>query len=385
MSRRLSMTIEQVSVDPAVPYTPIDDFPKRLQVKHGSLPKNLGIRPWQRYRSLARRKSWSINSRGENGTDPDAVPPLTALSIMFGLYLLNPTSHNPIHRALFVSYPVSNKGYSKGLHDITFVIFYIIVFSAFREFVMHEILKPLAKLNGLRNPAKVLRFMEQGYSLVYFSLSTAFGLYNMYGTDLWYFHTRAFFEEYPHKILPGAFKVYYLLQAAYWVQQIVILILQIERPRKDFKEFTLHHIVTCMLVIGSYMLHFTHMGLAVFITMDSSDVFLSLSKLLNYVKSRFLAPVFVVFVLEWIYARHYLSVRLLICTVTEFLSIGPNMLDWDAGLYKSWLSQSACFSLLLTLQLVNYYWLGLILRIAYRYAFKNIARDDRSEDEEKEE
>lgn len=35
-------------------------------------------------------------------------------------------------------------------------------------------------------------------------------------------------------------KVYYLLQASYWVQQTVLLAARIEKPRKDFKELVAH-------------------------------------------------------------------------------------------------------------------------------------------------
>jgi acyl-CoA-dependent ceramide synthase len=35
-------------------------------------------------------------------------------------------------------------------------------------------------------------------------------------------------------------KVYYLLQASYWVQQFILLAARVEKPRKDFKELVAH-------------------------------------------------------------------------------------------------------------------------------------------------
>lgn len=35
-------------------------------------------------------------------------------------------------------------------------------------------------------------------------------------------------------------KAYYLLQFAYWLQQMLILIAKVEKPRKDFKELVAH-------------------------------------------------------------------------------------------------------------------------------------------------
>ena len=43
-------------------------------------------------------------------------------------------------------------------------------------------------------------------------------------------------------------KRYYLMQAAFWCQQTLVLILRLERPRKDHKELTIHHAVTLWLV-----------------------------------------------------------------------------------------------------------------------------------------
>ena len=70
-------------------------------------------------------------------------------------------------------------------------------------------------------------------------------------------------------------KAYYLLEFAYWCQQFLLIALRVEKPRKDFIELVLHHIVTLWLIGGSYLVNLPHIGNAVFITMDWSDVFLS--------------------------------------------------------------------------------------------------------------
>lgn len=43
-------------------------------------------------------------------------------------------------------------------------------------------------------------------------------------------------------------KSYYLMQAAYWCQQLLVLVLGLEKPRKDYNELVAHHIVTLWLV-----------------------------------------------------------------------------------------------------------------------------------------
>ncbi len=90
-------------------------------------------------------------------------------------------------------------------------------------------------------------------------------------------------------------KSYYLTQAAYWCQQLLVLVLGLEKPRKDYNELVVHHIVTLWLVgcvqsfgtssyrfitdehvwySWSYLINLTRIGTAVYISMDIPDAFL---------------------------------------------------------------------------------------------------------------
>ena len=167
--------------------------------------------------------------------------------------------------------------YGKGRQDIAFVAFYTVVLSFTREFLMQRVIRPMAIACGIRGRSKQARFMEQVYTAMYFAVLGPFGLYVMSRGPLWYFNTAAMFEGYPHRSHDGLFKAYYLLQAAYWTQQAMVLMLMLEKPRKDFKELVLHHIVTLALIGLSYRFHFANMGIAVYITHDISDFFLAAS------------------------------------------------------------------------------------------------------------
>jgi very-long-chain ceramide synthase len=167
--------------------------------------------------------------------------------------------------------------YGKGLHDIAFVAFYTIVLSFTREFFMQRLIRPLALWYGIRGRNKQSRFMEQMYTAMYFAIFGPFGLYVMSRGPLWYFDTTAMFEGFPHRSHEAVFKAYYLLQASYWSQQAIVLLLQLEKPRKDFKELVGHHIITLALIGLSYRFHFAYMGIAVYITHDISDFFLAVS------------------------------------------------------------------------------------------------------------
>lgn len=220
------------------------------------------------------------------------INPLILMVGILGAYFVKPGESNPLHPAIFLSYPnppmhertdtlPAHIGevtqYGKGKLDFAFVAFYMVVFSFTREFLMQRMIRPIALCYGIKNKGKQARFMEQFYTAIYFAVFGPFGLYVMSRTPVWYFNIPGMYEGFPHRSHEAVFKAYYLLQASYWAQQGLVLMLQLEKPRKDFKELVLHHIVTLMLIGLSYRFHFTYMGIAVYITHDISDFFLAVS------------------------------------------------------------------------------------------------------------
>jgi acyl-CoA-dependent ceramide synthase len=240
-----------------------------------------------RKRLSKRRKARSLLRRcGRFAVKHTWTIPLVILLIFLALYAINPTESNVIHRFIFLSYelpleagagPGDSPHYGKGLWDIAFVSFYTVVLSFTREFIMQELLRPLALYYGIKSRGKQARFMEQMYTAIYFAVLGPAGMYVMSRTPVWYFNTRGMYEGFPHKTHDAPFKFYYLFQGAYWAQQAIVLLLGMEARRKDFKELVGHHIVSLALIALSYRFHFTYMGLAVYITHDISDFFLAVS------------------------------------------------------------------------------------------------------------
>lgn len=213
------------------------------------------------------------------------VPPL-GLALLFVLfYATNPTDSNILHHFLFLSYRINNTNldtstpqYGKGPWDIAFVAFYALVLTFIRDFIMQELLQPLARAGGIKSRGKQARFTEQMYTACYTAFSGPLGLYVMKHTPgLWYFATRGMYEGFPHRTHTALFKFYYLFQAAFWVQQGVVMVLGLEKRRKDFALFLTHHVITVALISLSYRFHFTYMGVAIYVTHDISDGLLAVS------------------------------------------------------------------------------------------------------------
>ncbi|KAG9253843.1 TLC domain-containing protein [Emericellopsis atlantica] len=346
--------------------------------------------PGLKKRSVRRRRGFFGRARHIMIKHTFVLPALIALA-MLAAYAVRPNESNPMHRFIFLSYKEpgnldanGNVQYGKGPWDIAFVAFYTVVLSFTREFVMQEMIKPLARRAGLRSKGKLARFMEQGYTAFYFFFLGPLGMYVMSRTPVWYFNTRGMYEDFPHRHHDAFTKFYYLFQAAYWAQQAIVLVLGMEKPRKDFKELIAHHIVSLALIGLSYRFHFTYIGIAVYTTHDISDFFLATSKTLNYLDHPITDKFYAFFICVWIYMRHYINLKIIWSLFTEFRTVGPFELNWETEQYKCLLSQVITTSLLTSLQALNIFWLYYILRIAYRALFKNELKDDRSDDEEEE-
>ncbi|KAK4141919.1 sphingosine N-acyltransferase LAG1 [Dichotomopilus funicola] len=314
------------------------------------------------------------------------VFPLALVLSFVTLYAINPTQSNVIRPFLFLSYQSDSRPdqYGKGRLDFAFVGFYTVFLTFTREFIMQEILRPLARLGGIHSRAKQARFMEQMYTACYFMFAGPLGLYTMHQTPgLWYFNTRGMHEGYPHVAHSAVFKFYYLFQAAYWVQQAVVMLLGQEKPRKDFRELVAHHVLTITLIFLSYRYHFTYIGIFIYITHDVSDLLLAISKSLNYLSHPLQSYTFALCIAGWVYLRHYLNLRVMYSLATEYAAIQPfGAISWEREEFKSPMSQWGTFGLLVGLQFLNVFWLGCLVRAAYRFVVLGVAKDDREDGEE---
>ena len=85
-------------------------------------------------------------------------------------------SLNPFAPLLFISHrvtdpPADEIRYQKGYMDLAFVAYYIILWSFVRQSVMIYIARPAALWFGIRKEAKINRFGEQTYALLYWGLN----------------------------------------------------------------------------------------------------------------------------------------------------------------------------------------------------------------------
>jgi len=175
------------------------------------------------------------------------------------------------------------------------------------------------------------------------------------------------------------------MQFAYWWQQLLVLVLGLEKPRKDYWELVAHHFVTLWLIGWSYLVNLTYVGNAVYMSMDIPDTFLALSKLLNYIQwNTAKVYAFAVFFGIWTYFRHYLNIWILWSVWTEQPNIpeSTKQWNWSEGVYMPGWMRYQIFLPLLVLQLLNLFWYSLMIKILIKGLITNEVDDHRSDDEE---
>jgi len=297
---------------------------------------------------------------------------------------------NPFRPLFFLSYrvpssPDSDVRYQKGYLDLVFVAFHVVFFSFLRQIITIHISHPIARSFGIKRLAKLNRFGEQGYAAVYFAVVGIWGYYIMSQLPTYWYQTEHFWRGYPRWEMIPHLKRYYLMQAAYWCQQLVVLLLRLEKPRKDYKELVAHHFVTLWLIGWSYLVNMTLMGNAVYMSMDIPDAFLAVSKILNYLQfTRAKLVAFIIFLCVWTYFRHYLNIVMLWSVWHEFDLVPEANRVWkpETGSWLAGWMQNQIFIPLLLLQILNLFWYYFILRIALRSLKPSTMTDDRSDDED---
>ncbi|KAI0081743.1 longevity assurance proteins LAG1/LAC1 [Panus rudis PR-1116 ss-1] len=306
---------------------------------------------------------------------------------------LAPGTQNPFSPLLFISHRLpdafpQDPRYQKGWLDLLFIAYYVIFWSFVRQTITLHFLKPLGKWFGLTKEAKIDRFAEQGYATMYFTVMASWGLRIMSQLPTWWYQTEHFWIDYPHWQMIPELKAYYLMQSAYWCQQLMVMVLGLEKPRKDYYILVAHHAVTLWLVGWSYLINLTVIGNAVYLSMDLPDIFLAFSLLLSYIQyDKMKVTFFLALVGVWTYFRHFQSIRILWSVLTEFDLMPETSKRWSPpdGVWMVWWMKYQVFVPLLLLQFLNLFWYYLILRILVRAVTDIKATDVREDDEDDDE
>ena len=88
---------------------------------------------------------------------------------------------NPFTPLLFISHriptsPDDDPRYQKGYLDFLFLTYYIVFWSFVRQAITIYLCRPIARWFGIKKKAKLDRFGEQGYAVIYFAFTATWGV-----------------------------------------------------------------------------------------------------------------------------------------------------------------------------------------------------------------
>jgi len=202
--------------------------------------------------------------------------PLTVLSALAITHFTVPQEYT---RQFFTlsHYNPSNQLYSKGPGDWPFVFTWVLIFTLLRAVFMRFLFTPFFN-HFAPHPTRrsATRFAEQAWNVTYYSISFLVGLHIVRGSKHWN-DIREVWSDYPQAEADMLFKAYYLVEMAFWAQQIFVL--NIEARRKDHWQMFTHHLVTCTLIFMSYTYNQTKVGNVFLCVLDFSDILLSVHSL----------------------------------------------------------------------------------------------------------
>jgi acyl-CoA-dependent ceramide synthase len=338
---------------------------------------------------------------------------VNAMLVVLISYFLFPDLRDKTGGFFMLDYPVDGL-YGIGPQDLKLVLGFMVFFTAIRAASLDYLLKPLAARLGITKTKTQMRFAEQSYMIFYYTV------YWFWGLRLFARNTPnevngvesmliSLWDGFPQLHLDASLKCYYISQLAFWMQQIAVL--HLERRRKDHLQMLLHHLVTIVLLAGSYSYRQWRAGNAVLVCMDLVDTILPLAKVLRYLSlQRSCDAAFVVFVAAWVITRHVFflgicwSIHKHVNTATMVygtysLATGELLFrdsndDIFSNIFQPFLDPPAktvafnanirqlFLGLLLLLQFITIAWFAMIVRVIVRMVRGDGATDSRSDDEE---
>jgi len=257
---------------------------------------------------------------------------------------------------------------------------FAIAFFAFNWGMRLLVIEPLVNYLWKMRKAKVKKLTQSVMEAIFYGAFSVIGLLVVpaqewsWPSDLWWkgcYHNG-------HEVMGPALRCYYIMYMARYLQQVVSVLL--EPKRKDFVEMIIHHLVTAVVILVSYIYGWNHVGAITMVLLDPADVPLHLAKVCKYAaeatKSRIWQSLadylFTLFALVFFVTRLVLFAYVVWSVLGEGSKYVP---DWGGYVGCS------CLALLGVLLILQYYWFFLIMRVALNLLSGRPAEDVRSDDE----
>lgn len=209
------------------------------------------------------------------------------------------------------------------------------------------------------------RLLNYIHGLTYYLVSFVSGMLLTKGSDLrpklfgGKFDGMDFVNTWP-KDIPDLIRWYFLINLGHHLERAIILVMY-KRKTNDFFTMNLHHIITVLLMLYSYLMRQLYWGIPVLLIHDMSETLFNASKFFREIKplKKFLDITFACFWLSWFYSR-ILTYTIEILSPLKDTLIKPS--DMIRTYFYSSVFQTVCLHVL---GVLDYYWFFMISKILY--------------------
>jgi len=264
---------------------------------------------------------------------------------------------------------------------------------AFRSTVMTTLITPLGKLMIPIPTRPLVRkgrptlsvdqqraktqglFENSGWECVFYLVSTCIGFY-VYSQEEWsVWPSTQIWDQWPLQPMSTAFRGYYLLMLAFYIQALVSLIF-LDKPRSDYWEYLLHHLVTIFLIGCSYYTRIHRYGLIILSLHDVGDVLINAAKTFKYLGEAWdmtTNALFVIFSFVFVFTRlMFLPMTVIPSGYWELLQMEPMN-----GNVPCFIPMNVA---LVVLQCLHVFWFVLLVKAIKRQIMVGTVNDQREDD-----
>lgn len=230
------------------------------------------------------------------------------------------------------------------------------------------------------NHKKVVKFGEAMWRSMFYSFFCVLGYVTLCLPDyaIWLRNNEENFIDWPNHPISWLMNFYYQVELGCYIHQLHWT----EVNRSDAVEMIVHHVITIILILFSYLNNFTRVGTSILLCHDFADIFLEIGKCFNYTSkvpefkpwaSKITDSLFACFAVSFFVTRLVIYPRYLLYSVV-----------WQSssmfGIWPGWWLLSF---MLCGLQCLHVFWFYLIVRMIYRLMIVGeIEKDVRSDDED---
>merc|ERR1711934_177815 len=191
-------------------------------------------------------------------------------------WLLDPELQSISLKMTSLSYANPDGTYDSGHDDLYTIGFMVVSLVAIRVALKFLVFDLIASFG----PCDPDKFTMQAWQFSYYLAIWVAGAVLYYESE-YFLDMQKLWEQYPqNKSMSFKFKMYYLMQVAFWVQMAFVTL--IEKWQNDFIQMMAHHFITIGLCSCSYFMGFLRCGHVVLVEQDFADIFLPFAKMFKY-------------------------------------------------------------------------------------------------------